>query len=117
MLKYIELLFLLSCFMWSVCIIYVHTASTACLFVTGGAMLIGAHLLEGLTSSESSDMRLTAYLMSALVGYVIFMLAVFNIYPLRYHKGPLLAFGRQCNLYGKKIQIIPPWGLLLFKLT
>ena len=50
-------------------------------------MLIGVHLLEGLTSAESADLRLISYFASALVGYVIFMLAVFNIYPLRYHKG------------------------------
>lgn len=53
----------------------------------GGAMLIGVHLLRGLTSAESADLRLVVYLMSALIGYVIFTLAVFNIYPLRYHKG------------------------------
>lgn len=52
-------------------------------------MLLGVHMLPALTSATTDRLRIIVYLMSAVVGYVIFMISLFNIYPLRYHKGKM----------------------------
>lgn len=49
------------------------------------AMLIAVHFLPSM-AKDIDRAKLIIILMSALVGYIILLLAVYNIYPIRYHK-------------------------------
>ena len=49
-------------------------------------MLIAVHMLPSVSFDEDRT-SLIIKLMSALVGYILLMLAMYNIYPVRYHKG------------------------------
>ena len=49
------------------------------------AMLIGVHFLPSMTKDKDGA-KSVLILMSALAGYVVLLLAIYNIYPIRYHK-------------------------------
>ena len=50
-------------------------------------MLIAVHMLPAFVPNDFNKARTVTLLITALVGYVIFLLALYNIYPVRYHKG------------------------------
>ena len=52
-------------------------------------MLLGVQLLPALSPASTDRLHVVMYLMSALAGYIFFIISLFNIYPLRYHKGKL----------------------------
>ena len=50
-------------------------------------MLIAVHMLPAFVANDFNKARIVTILITALVGYVVFLLALYNIYPVRYHKG------------------------------
>lgn len=50
-------------------------------------MLIAVHMLPAFVTNDFHKARTMIIIVTALVGYAIFLLGLYNIYPVRYHKG------------------------------
>ena len=63
-------------------------------------MLIAVHMLPAFVTNDFNKVRRMILIVTALVGYVIFLLALYNIYPVRYHKGTAVYKGcSNCLLF------------------
>lgn len=55
-------------------------------FALDAAMIFASQLLRGMTSNAST-VRNLSLLLTTLLGYIPVLLALYNIYTIRYHKG------------------------------